>query len=166
MLLANCIKDVNNKEHIELIIRSTGPAENDKKMKAMIKQKGLEGIVKVLEPEKEEKVRFEQENAFINVVLSTIHSDDGELMATIPGKVFELLPFSNPILAIVPEGSDVSKLLRATDKGIGTIVGHQIIDFILNSEGKYKGNDKVLFFSREKQAERYCRIMDDILAER
>jgi len=166
MLLADCIKEVNDKEHLEFIIRSTGPAENDKKMKAMIKKKGLEMIVKVLEPEKEEKVRTEQANAYINVVLSTIHPDDGELMATIPGKVFELLPFSSPILAIVPEGSDVSKLLRATNKGIGTIERLQIIDFILNSEGKYKGNDNVLFFSREKQAKRYCRIMDGILAER
>ena len=111
-------------------------------------------------------MRIEQENAYINVVLSTIYPDDGELMATIPGKVFELLPFTNPILAIVPEGSDVSKLLRATNKGIGTIDRKQIIDFILTSEGKYGGNDKVLFFSREKQAERYCRIMDGILAER
>lgn len=166
MLLANCIKEVNDKEHIEFIIRSTGPAENDKKMKAMIKEEKLEGIVKVLEPEKEEKVRIEQANAYINVVLSTIHPDDGELMATIPGKVFELLPFTNPILAIVPEGSDVSKLLRATNKGIGTIDRKQIIDFILTSEGKYGGNDKVFLFSREKQAERYCRIMDGILAER
>lgn len=166
MLLANCIKEVNDKEHIEFLIRSTGPAENDKKMKAMVKENGLEGIVKILEPEKEETVRAEQSEAYINVVLSTIHPNNGELMATIPGKVFELLPFSNPILAIVPEGSDVSKLLRATNKGIGTTNAHRIIDFILNSEGKYKGNDKVLFFSREKQAERYCRIMDGILAER
>jgi len=166
MLLADCIKEVNDKEHIEFMIRSTGPAENDKKMKAMIKKKGWEGIVKVLEPEKEEKVRDEQANAYINIVLSTIHPDDEELMATIPGKVFELLAFRNPILAIVPEKSDVSKLLRATNKGVGTIDRHRIIDFILNSAGKYKGNDKVLHFSREKQAMRYCRIMDGILAER
>ena len=166
MLLSKCIKEVNKKEHIEFIIRSTGPIENDKKMKKMIKKEGLEGIVKILEPEKEEKVRSEQKNAYINVVLSTIHSDDKELMATIPGKVFELLPFNNPVLAIVPEGSDVSKLLRTTNKGIGTTDIARIIDFILSSEGKFRGNDKVLSFSREKQAKKYCKIMDDILTER
>lgn len=166
MLLAQCLKKVNEKERIEFILRSTGPIENDKKMKAMIKKNGLEGIIKVMEPEKEEEVRAEQMTAYINVVLSTIHSDDEELIATIPGKVFELLPFDNPVLAIVPEGSDVSKLLKITNKGIGTADEAKIIDFILGSEGKYKGNDNVLSFSREKQAEKYCRIMDEILAER
>lgn len=166
MLLAECVKKVNDKEHIEFIIRSTGPIENDKKMKAMIKEKGWEEIIKVLEPEKEEKVRIEQRSAYINVVLSTIHADDEELMATIPGKVFELLPFENPILAVVPEGSDVSKLLKTTNKGIGSTDSVKIIDFILNCGGKFKGNDKVQAFSREKQAEKYCRIMDSILADR
>lgn len=166
MLLAECVKKVNDKEHIEFIIRSTGPIKNDKKMKAMIKKKGWEEIIKVLEPEKEEKVRIEQRSAYINVVLSTIHADDEELMATIPGKVFELLPFENPILAVVPEGSDVSKLLKTTNKGIGSADSVKIIDFILNCGGKYKGNDKVQVFSREKQAEKYCRIMDSILADR
>lgn len=166
MLLAECVKKANDKEHIEFIIRSTGPIENDKKMKAMIKKKGWEEIIKVLEPEKEEKVRNEQRSAYINVVLSTIHADDEELMATIPGKVFELLPFKNPILAVVPEGSDVSKLLKTTNKGIGSTDSEKIIDFILSSEGEFEGNEKVQTFSREKQAEKYCRIMDSILGDR
>ncbi len=166
MLLAKCVKEVNNREHIEFIIRSTGPIKNDKKMKIMIREKGLDGIVKILQPEKEEKVRSEQMSAYINVVLSTIHSDDQELMATIPGKVFELLPFNNPILAIVPEGSDVSKLLKITNKGIGTTDRRKIVDYILGCKGEFSGNEKVLSFSREKQAERYCRIMDSILADR
>lgn len=166
VLLVQCIKEVNKKEHIELIIRSAGPIENDKIMKAIIKKNGLDQMVKILEAEKEEKVRSEQMTAYINVVLSTIHSEDEELMATIPGKTFELLPFDNPILAIVPEGSDVSKLLKRTNKGIGTTDKAKIIDFILGSEGKFKGNHKVLLFSREKQAEEYCKIMDSILAGR
>lgn len=163
VLLAQCIKEVNKKKHIEFIIRSTGPIENENKLKAIIKKNGLDGIVKVLEPEKEETVRSEQMAAYINVVLSTIHPDDKELMATIPGKTFELLPFDSPVLAIVPEGSDISKLLKRTDKGIGTTDGRKIIDFILDSEGRFRGNDKVLAFSREKQAEKYCKIMDSIL---
>ena len=166
VLLAQCIKEVNEEEHIELVIRSTGPIENEKKMKSIIKKNGLDRIVKVLEAEKQEKVRSEQITAYINVVLSTIHSDDEELMATIPGKTFELLSFEKPILAIVPEKSDVSKLLKRTNKGIGTTDKAKIIDFILGSEGKYRGNDKVLRYSREIQAEKYCKIMDKILAER
>ena len=39
----------------------------------------------------------------------------------------------------------------------------EMVDFILNADGKYKGNNNVLKFSRKYQAAKLCRFMDKII---
>lgn len=97
------------------------------------------------------------------MVLSTIHNEDAALMATIPGKLYELLNEEASILAVVPKKSDIEKVLQFTQKGITSISEEEIIDFILRENKRCRGNEKIAFFTRRRQAERLCSFMDRVL---
>ncbi len=164
-LLMKCLKRVNlvTNERYKLIIRSIGPKTLDEQAKRMVQKEGMQEYIAILETVPEDIVKREQKQAYINVVLSTIHEDDEALMTTIPGKVYELLNERVPILAIVPKGSDVEKVLCYTDKGIVSTDEKEIVDFILGDHRQYRGNIKIGYFTRKKQAERLCRFMDKVL---
>ncbi len=166
-LLAKCVKRINQKEkdHYKLIVRSAGPKDLDMKAKKIVQKEEMQEYVHILEAASEEIVKKEQANADINVVLSTIHKEDHALMTTVPGKVYELLKGDAPVLAIVPENSDVYKILKYTNKGIASTSEDEIIDFILQENKKYTGNRKVSYFSRRKQAERLCEFIDKVLGD-
>lgn len=123
----------------------------------------MQEYVSILPPVSGNMVQQEQKEAYINVVLSTIHEDDAALMTTIPGKVYELLNEEAAVLAIVPKGSDVEKVLQYTQKGITSVAEAEIIDFILRGSKKSKGNQNISYFTRERQAKRLCRFMDKVL---
>lgn len=164
-LLMECIKRINLKtdDKIKFIVRSIGPKKLDMKAKEMIKQENMQEYVSILDAASEDIVKSEQRDAYINVVLSTIHEDDASLMTTIPGKVYELLNYEAPVLAIVPPNSDVDKVLNYTNKGIASTSEDEIIDFILKNNTKYKGNKNTAYFSRKNQAKRLCQFMDKVL---
>ena len=164
-LLIRCMEKINmtRKEKIGLIIRSIGPEALNVKLKKMVKQKGMQEYINILPSADEQVVQAEQEQAYINVVLNAPDEMDAALMATVPGKLYELLCKPGSILAITPQHSDVGKVLQYTNKGRASILEHEIIDFILGGCEKYKGNDNISFFSRKKQTERFCRFMDKIL---
>lgn len=167
MLLIRCIRKANEKltDKFHFIVRSIGPRELDARAKNIVKQEKMQEYVTVLEAASEAVVRAEQENAYMNVVLSSIHEDDKALMTTIPGKVYELLRNDAPILAIVPKTSDVEKVLQYTQKGIASTDVGEVEAYLLEGYKKYKGNRKISYFTREKQAERFCHFMDSVLDE-
>lgn len=166
-LVVRCIKKINEEqdEKIRFIVRSIGPEQLDVQAKKIIMQNKMQEYISILTSENENTVRKEQERAYINVALSTIHKDDKALMTTVPGKVYELLTANAPVLAIVPKNSDVDRILRYTNKGLASISEEEIINFILRENGKYSGNGKENFFSRKRQALRLCRFMDEVLGE-
>lgn len=164
-LLIGCLKKINAGRHekISFIVRSDGPADLTAVARDIVWQEGMEEHVHILDAVSEGIVRQEQEKAYLNIVLSSIHSDDKALMATVPGKVYELLKESAPVLAVVPECSDVAKVLKYTNKGIASIKEKDIIEFIVKKHEDYAGSQKVEFFSRRHQAKRLCRFMDSVL---
>lgn len=161
-VLLKALKKVNEQEKIKMLIRSIGPERLDIKIKKMIKKMGMESNVIVLPAVNNSVVEEERQKAYINIVLNTVH-DEYQRNATLPGKTYEYMSEKTPILAISPENSRLAKLLRYTDKGIATIKESEMVDFILNADGKYEGNKNVLKFSRKYQAARLCRFMDKIL---
>ena len=54
----------------------------------------------MLPPVPENVVKVEQSNAKINLVISSTDSSDKALMTTIPGKVYELINLTPPVLAV------------------------------------------------------------------
>lgn len=164
-LLVSCLKKINahREEKIKFIVRSDGPAALTVKARQIVQQEKMAEHVRVLGSVSEDVVRKEQEKAYINIVLSSIHSDDKALMTTVPGKVYELLKVRAPVLAVVPECSDVAKVLKYANKGIASIREKEIIEFIAKKHDDYAGNQKVDFFSRRNQAKRLCGFMDSLL---
>ncbi len=143
-LLVKCLRKVNlvSEEKIRFIIRSIGPKELDVAAKILVRRENMQEYVNILEAVPEEIVRQEQQQAYINVVLSTLHEEDAAFMATIPGKLYELMNMMPPILAIVQKDSDLGKVLDYTQKGIASVSEKRIIDFIWKSSELYKGKDR------------------------
>lgn len=162
-LLLHVITEIKSINSVKMILRSVGPENLDRKAKDMICNMNLQERVLLLPSASEEVVRKEQSSAFINVVLSTIHEKDRSLMTTVPGKLYELLQADAPILAVVPDISEISDILQVTQKGIATIEQKEMKDFILNTYCDYQGNRTVSFFSRKHQAKRLCKFMDCIV---
>jgi len=162
-LLMRCMKRVVKTMDIRMLIRSVGPRGLDEKMRRMIQDSGMEQYIEIREAAEEHIIREEQDKAYMNVVLSSIHPEDSALMTTVPGKLYEVLRERAPVLAVVPENSDMARIIKKTDKGIATISEEKMIEFIRNGGEGFCGNKYVNFFSRKKQAERYCKFLDSIL---
>jgi glycosyltransferase involved in cell wall biosynthesis len=164
-LLVKCLKKINDEgnDKYKFLVRSIGPKELDVKAANFVKREGMQEYVNILPSVPGDIVQQEQKGACINIVLSTVHEEDVALMTTIPGKVYELLNEDASILAIVPKGSDVEKVLQYTQKGITSISEDEIIDFIGQKNKMCKGNGNIAYFTRERQAERLCRFMNKVL---
>lgn len=162
-LLMSCLKEVLLIKKIKMKIRSIGPEVLDMKMKKMIRDNNMEDYIELLEAAEESVVKKEQANADINIVLSSVHEKNQALLTTVPGKLYEIIKDEAPILAVVPERSDVARIINKTEKGIATTSKKKIVDFILNADRNYSGNQYIEFFSRKKQAKRYCEFLDSIL---
>lgn len=166
-LLVRCLKKINtnSRDKIKLIVRSASPGNMTAKARNIVRQEEMPEYVQVLAAVSEDVVRQEQKKAYINIVLSSIHSEDQALMTTVPGKVYELLKEKPPILAIVPEHSDVAKVMNYTEKGIASVKEREIIEFIEKKNKNYVGSHKIEFFSRQNQSKRLCKFMDQTLVE-
>ena len=150
-LLVRCLKKINtnSRDKIKLIVRSASAANMTAKARNIVRQEEMTEYVQVLAAVSEDVVRQEQKKAYINIVLSSIHSEDQALMTTVPGKVYELLKEKPPILAIVPDHSDVAKVMNYTEKGIASVKEREIIEFIEKKNKNYVGSHKIEFFSRQ-----------------
>lgn len=166
-LLVRCLKKINanRSEKIKFILRSAGPVDLTAKARYIVRQEEMMEYVQVLTAVSEDIVREEQEKAYINIVLSSIHLEDQALMTTVPGKVYELLNERAPVLAVVPDHSDVAKVINYTKKGIASVKEKEIIDFILKENEYYVGDQKIEFFSRKRQSKKLCRFIDRLLVE-
>lgn len=159
-LLLECMKEVLRTKEIRMKIRSVGPKELDGKLDKIIRDYGMKKYVEILEAAEENTIKREQASAYINVVLSSMHEEDKALMATVPGKVYEVLAENAPVLAIAPAASDIARILKKTDKGIATTSKEKIVKYILYANKNYHGNSSIDFFSRKNQAKRYCKFLD------
>lgn len=164
ILLFGIIKNMD--EEIEIRIRSLGPESLDNRLRNEIYKMGLQDRVKLLKPMPEKVIQREQAEAYINLLVSSLHGDDPALMATLPGKLFELMRVDSPILAIASEKAEIGNVLSMTKKGIATSDERKIRNFILSSYVDFKGNKMVLDYSRKNQTRKLCHFMDQLLTEK
>lgn len=165
-LLLKALKKVNEKETVKLVIRSIGPKTLDNKAKRIAVEMGVDDIVEILPSVAEDALKCEQGKAYINVILNSIHEENRDQMTTIPGKTYELLHESAPVLAVTSKKSDLAQIVSYTKKGIASISEEEIEGFVLRDNIEYTGNDNVTKFSREYQAERLCRFIDKTLKKK
>lgn len=164
-LFLNAFDKLQDK-NIKFVIRSTGPQSSDIKLRSYIKKKNLQDRVFIKETCSDLQVKYEQDKAVINIVFSDTQEDKPYLLATIPGKVMELISADSPILTIANPKSEIADILKNTQKGIVSDNEREIIEFIREDYKKYKGNaDMINRYSRKYQAKRLCRFLDEILCK-
>ena len=159
-LFLDAFDKLENKD-IKFVVRSTGPQSSNIKLGAYIKKKKLEDRVYIKETCSDAQVKYEQNNSFINIVFSDME-DKTYLLATIPGKVMELININPPILTIANPKSEIADILSNTKKGIVTENEKEIIEFIKNDYKNYRGNVSVINkYSRKYQTKRLCEFLDE-----
>ncbi len=107
-------------------------------IKAKIKESGLnENLEIVGYVTHKEAIQFQLKGQ----VLLLIEMDTPETKAIIPGKLFEYLAAKRPILAIGPEGSDVTSIISETQSG----------SYFLYSEAVQLKNQLLYYYKKYKQ---------------
>jgi len=156
-----------NRLDTKLKIRSVGPEKLEEKLKAYITLWNMQDQVEILNAAPEKIVLEEQKRAKINLIVSSLHASDKALMATLPGKTFELIRLENPVLAIVDEKSEIAEILNKTQKGIATSDKKMIASFIEKNYKQYEGyHETVNIYSRKNQAKELCCFLKNILENR
>ena len=162
-ILLSALRKVNEKEPVKFILRLVGFQKINNEAKKIVREMEMEDRVMILSPAASDVIKEERGKAYINVVLNAIHEEEQEWMAMMCGKTYEYMNEKAPILAVTPRKSDLAQVLSYTQKGIGTVSEDEMVDFILHTNDKYMGNDKVIKFSRKYQAAMLCKFMDCIL---
>lgn len=161
-LLFETIKKYNI--DIGVKIRSLGPEILNDKLRGFIDEFNLQEKVELLNAASEKVVREEQSRAKINLLVSSLNPSDQALMATLPGKLFELMRLDSAILAIVDETSEVSGILNYTGKGKALSSAEAICRFVCDEYIKYQGyREKVNNYSRRRQAAKLCSFLDTVV---
>ena len=102
-------------------------------------------------------------------LLLLIEIDSYETIGIIPGKLFEYMAAERPIIAIGPEESDITKILKETNTGkyFNYNESENIKNYILKSYEDYLNNNLKTFgiglqyFSRKKLTESLAKIINE-----
>jgi hypothetical protein len=163
-LLLDALKDIPKSNNIKLLIRIVNSPKSVSEIDHYIKISDLTERVIIRKACKEDIVRDESSKATINIVLSDMDESKPYLLATIPGKIMELIGEKPPILAVVSPKAELADILLKTNKGIATCNKEEITRFILNEHYNYVGDSKqIKKFSRTNQTYKLCKYLDSIV---
>ncbi|MFC2088549.1 glycosyltransferase family 4 protein [Calditrichota bacterium] len=103
-------------------------------------------------------------DAFVVILDESVKNAD----KTAGGKIYEYLGFKKPILAIVPENGEATKIINLTNSGI--ICSYKNIQEIVEAIKKIKvanfKYNKIEQFSRESQAQQLNKFIEKIINEK
>lgn len=163
-LLLDALKEVQT---IYLKIRSLGPKLMEEKLLEYAQSIGLEKRVELLEPTDSMTVEEEAEGATINLVVEDLNTSDPYSAGTLTGKFLQLLAFTPPVLSITRTDSEMSGILKETNKGKVCSGLKQVIEFIsacLNDPERYQGNQSISKYSKLEQAKIMCSFFNQIIS--
>lgn len=166
--LAQVIHEVNQKEHkaIKFVIRSIGPRQFDREFLVKAGALGILEDVILLPGAPAKVVNYENTLAKATVVLTNPSTNQSDhLIQTISSKIFELLLYDAPILAIASKRAEVAGILGECNKGLASNDKKEIREFIQKQDltAEYTGNRKAIYFySRKHQAIRMCKFLEKI----
>jgi len=157
------------KPDLKLLIRSLGPLELEEQVRAKIAALGIRDRVDILPPCDTEQVHFEAERALANLIVEDIDEDDIFSRGTLTGKLLQLVASSPAVLAIARRDSDIRDVLKITEKGqlcSSSAEVHNFVEKLQNESKIFSGNpDKIAQFSKKRQAEKFCHILNQIIAD-
>ncbi|NLB51766.1 MAG: glycosyltransferase family 4 protein [Syntrophomonadaceae bacterium] len=141
---------------LSLVIRSLGPHELNLEVMECARELGLDDRVFLLPPCSHEIVSREARQSRINLVLNDLSADTEWTRGTVTGKLFELLHYKAPILAVGRFDGEMGDILRQTHKGTLCSTRRDINSFlaaVAKDPSVYSGISlEIREFSREQQA--------------
>jgi hypothetical protein len=157
------------KPEFKLLIRSLGPLELEEQVRTKIAALGIRDRVDILPPCDAEQVHFEAERALANLIVEDIDEDNIFSRGTLTGKLLQLVASSPPVLAIARRDSDIKDVLKITEKGqlcSSSAEVHNFVEKLQNESKIFSGNpDKITQFSKKRQAEKFCQILNQTIAD-
>jgi len=152
------LESLKNRSDIELNVNLLGQQERIERINKITS--GYQNV-NILPPATAFTVYETACNCDILILLENIKPKDSIDLGVLPGKLFEYLPFSAPILAICSKKAHIASILNKTNKGIATKSIDEISNFINGSYKEYIGNTKeIALYSRAHQADRFLKILN------
>jgi hypothetical protein len=144
-------------DNLKLVIRSLGPKEANEEILKLAEKTNK---VDLLDPASAETILEEEKNADFLAIFEDL-SKDKVFKGTMPGKIFEYLPYSGTILAVARPDSDMKTILRQTNRGKVVSNFEELNDFF--SKPKLNPDIEALkIYTREHQAKKLCSLLDDL----
>lgn len=123
--------------------------------------------VSLLTPAKAEIVNKEQKQADILVLFEDLDEYSSVTAGTLSGKIFEYLCSGSPIMAVCRKDSELADLFQETKRGKIVSNKAEILEFIKNNDQFRLQNEKqIMKYSRENQAEIFCKLLEEHFYER
>jgi len=146
------------KPDIRLVIRSMGPEQANKEILRRIKEKNISDKVSLLDPAPFSKILEEEKQADFLAIFEDLSGEE-VFKATMPGKLFEYLPFAGTILVVARKDSNMNSVLQETNKGEVVSNFEELDDFF--SKPRPEPNIEALkTYTRELQTQKLCNLLD------
>lgn len=154
-------------KNIKIKIRSISVKWVEEKFLKTVKDLNMERFVEFLEPCDSETAKIESENAYINLIVEDMSTDNYWSKGNMTGKFMQLLPLDPPLLSIARKDNDMGPILKETGRGKLCSTVDEISDFLNSFEedqDKYKIDIKKLEkYSKRSQAEKLCGIFNELM---
>lgn len=146
--------DVLNYFDYELVIRSLGPVELEKKIINYAAAVGAGHKLKLLGKANADVVDFESRNAFVNLVFEDLDKSFKSLRGVLTGKFLQLLAYEAPVLAIARDDSEIGEILEDTAKGALASSPDEVYNFIMSLDdySVVQDRSKINKYTKEEQA--------------
>lgn len=155
------IQSLNN--NLVLVIRTLGSKENEEALKDFANECNKTEKLLILPPENPEIIKQEADSAFLNLVVEDMYLKNEWKKGVLTGKLFDLMTYKPPILAVAGIKSEIKEVLEETNKGyFGSSVEKisDIIEKVSNEPGAL--NSDIEKFSKKNQAKKLCAILDEV----
>lgn len=150
-----------------LVIRSRGPAEQERTIERAARDRGLAERVDIRPPCDPQTVRREAGEALANVVVEDLDTTWLASRGTLTGKFLGLLPLPTPILVVARADSDIGPILRETGKGELCSSVDQILSFLdaaQRDSTSFAGDpESIAQYSKKAQARRLAHLLNDVV---
>lgn len=146
----------------KLIIRTLGLKENEEILKEFSKEIGLEEKVIILPPSNPEVIKLEANAALLNLVVEDMDIAFEWKKGVLTGKLFDLMSYNPPILAVAAPKSEIKEIVEATKKGYFTSTVEST-KIAIQSAVDFDQQIEIDEFSKKKQTEKLCLLFNEII---
>lgn len=152
---------------VRLVIRSLGPAHLVERLLDEAVSMKLKGQVEILPDVEYSVVLRESQGALANAVFEDIDINNSYSRGTLPGKIYETMCTSPPVLAIARRDSEIGDILSDTWKGQLCSTVKEIetfLNLVINSTRANRPDTRrINMFSRKEQAWNLCNLFDKVI---